>query len=275
MKLIKRMKNRQASLSGTQKNFDENAKLKSEFLVLKDKYKDMLIENAMVHNLSRSLLLQQEEYRKEISRELHDEIAQVLSGINFELAVLIEESKGSAERLQQKILETRKLVVDSVEVIHRFARELRPLILDDLGLVDALNTLTSQFTKRTSIKIGKIEMNEHIILNERKNTVLYRIAQEALTNIEKHSKGKKVSVKLSLLNNIVTLKVFDNGKIFETRKSKKNKTTGVGLIGMEERLKIVDGTFSIKSSEKAGTTIIASVKQDLGKEKLKKRIKHK
>ena len=215
-----------------------------------------------LRQLSHQILHAQEEERKRISRELHDEIAQTLVGINIHLAALTREAEGHPMGLQQKIAQTQRLVQKSVEVVHRFARELRPTTLDDLGLVPALHAFMREFTKRTGIRIhfttftpGRIKQ-----LNNATRTVFYRVAQEALTNVARHAKASLVEVSLQKLPGAICLKIKDNGKSFRVRHvlhPKRNKR--LGLLGMRERLEMVGGTFSIESARGKGTTVRARI----------------
>jgi signal transduction histidine kinase len=212
--------------------------------------------------LSRQLLSAQEEERKMISRELHDQIAQTLTGINIRLAALKAESTVNTKGLQNKISSTQRLVEKSVDIVHRFARELRPAALDDLGLIPALHAFMKEFTKRTGIHIHFTTFTSDRIkqLNNATRTMFYRVAQEALTNVARHAQASLVEVNFEKLPNVLRLKIKDNGKSFQAQRvlhSKRN--TRLGLIGMRERLEMVNGTFVIESSPGKGTTIIAQI----------------
>jgi signal transduction histidine kinase len=212
--------------------------------------------------LSRQLLLAQEEERKKISRELHDEIAQTLTGINVRLASLKTEAAADTKGLQQKITVTQRLVEKSVNIVHRFARELRPTVLDDLGLIPALHSFMKGFTKRTGIHIRFTTFTSSRIkqLNNATRTVFYRVAQEALTNVARHAQASLVEVNFEKLPNAICLKIKDNGKSFQAQRvmhSKRN--TRLGLIGMRERLEMVGGKFAVESSPGKGTTVQAQI----------------
>jgi PAS domain S-box-containing protein len=154
------------------------------------RHQDRLLEQSrlmheQLRHLSHQILHAQEEERKHISRELHDEIAQTLVGINIHLTALSREAAGNRKGLPQKIARTQRLVEKSVDLVHRFARQLRPMALDDLGLIPALHAFMKEFTKRTGIHIhfrtftsGRIKE-----LNNATRTVFYRVTQEALTNV--------------------------------------------------------------------------------------------
>jgi signal transduction histidine kinase len=212
--------------------------------------------------LSRQLLSAQEEERKMISRELHDEIAQTLTGINIQLATLKVEAAFNVKGLQKKITRTQRMVEKSVDIVHRFARELRPTVLDDLGLIPALHSYMKGFTRRTGIHIHFTTFSSSRIeqLNNATRTVFYRVAQEALTNVARHAQASRVEVNFEKLPNAICLKIKDNGKSFQAQRvmhSKRN--TRLGLIGMRERLEMVGGSFSVESTPGRGTTVRAQI----------------
>jgi PAS domain S-box-containing protein len=215
-----------------------------------------------LRHLSHQILHAQEEERKRISRELHDEIAQTLVGINVHLAALTLAAAGNPRGLRQKIARTQQLMEKSVNIVHRFARELRPAALDDLGLIPALHTFMKEFTKRTGIHIhfttftsGRIKQ-----LNNATRTVFYRVAQEALTNVARHAHASVVDVSFEKLPNALCLKIKDNGKSFQAQRVLQSKrNTRLGLIGMRERLEMVGGKFVVESSPGKGTTIQAQI----------------
>lgn len=216
--------------------------------------------NKTLKKLSELMFLRQEEDRRAISRELHDHVAQNLTGINFELAILSKEASKSEKRLRDKIQDTQLLVERSVEEVHRFAQELRPLILDDLGLLPALKSYLKNFSNRTTITTSLIVKTGIGILDDNEKTVLFRVAQEALVNVAKHSKATSVKVTLSTNAHFVKIAIVDNGVGFNVKKlSDFVKKKHIGLLGMQERVKIVGGEIQIKSSAKNGTSIVATV----------------
>ncbi len=222
--------------------------------------KESLANQRKSQNLIQLLIKKQEDSRREISRELHDEIAQLLTGINFELSVLSKETDRYGERLIDKIAKTQVLVRDSVEVIHRYARELRPLILDDLGLVPALKSYIKEFVKQNTIEVEFKTPHSITNCNYYSKTVLFRVAQEAMTNIAKHSKATRVTIKLQKLKNTVKLEIADNGQSFKLKAhSVSLKHKGMGLLIMEERVKMVGGKFVILAAPKKGTKVTATI----------------
>jgi signal transduction histidine kinase len=213
-----------------------------------------------LRHLSRQLLLTQEEERKQISRELHDEIAQTLTGINVHLATLKMEAAVSTEGLKTKIVRTQRLVEKSVNIVHRFARELRPTLLDDLGLIPALHSFMKGLTKRTGLRIRFTAFAGVERLNSAKRTVLYRVAQSALANVAQHAHASRVNVSIRKLPGAVRMELHDNGNGFEVERvlfAKRHKR--LGLLGMRERVEMVGGSFAVESAPGKGTTIRALI----------------
>jgi two-component system sensor histidine kinase DegS len=152
------------------------------------------------------------------------------------------------------------LVEHSVNIVHRFARELRPTVLDDLGLIPALRTFMNSFRKQTGIRVRLSAFAELEQVNDDKRTVLYRVAQEALTNVARHAKASQADVRIQKLDGAICMSIRDNGKGFRPElvlHAKKNKR--LGLLGMRERVEMVGGSITIKSAPAEGTTIEAQV----------------
>jgi signal transduction histidine kinase len=253
--------NRQLTQEIVQRHYLEESLRNSE-----QHYIDLLEQSRHMQEqlrlLSRQLLVAQEEERKKISHELHDEIAQTLTGINVRLATLKTEATVNTKGLQKKITSTQRMVEKSVDIVHRFARDLRPMVLDDLGLIPALHSFMKSFTRRTGIHIrfttftsGRIKQ-----LDNATRTVLYRVAQEALTNVARHAKASRVEVNIEKPHNAIRLRVKDNGKSFEAQRIMHSKRNArLGLIGMRERLEMVGGRFDVESAPGKGTTITAQI----------------
>jgi PAS domain S-box-containing protein len=210
--------------------------------------------------LSRQLLSAQEEERKKISRELHDVIAQTLTSINLRLATLKADATANTKDLRRNITRTQKLVEHSVNMVHRFARQLRPTLLDDLGLIPALQLYMKGFKEETGIHVSLSAFAAVKQVNGDKGTVLYRVAQEALNNVARHAQASRVDVSVQKLDDAICLKIADNGKGFPTEGMLHAKTQKrLGLLGMRERLEMVNGNFTIESVPGKGTTILAQI----------------
>ena len=213
-----------------------------------------------LRHLSRRILAAQEEERKRVSRELHDVIAQMLTGINVRLATLKVEATMDAKGLGRKISHTQRLVEKSVDIVNRFARELRPAALDDLGLIPALHTLVRGFAKETGILVSVTAFAKVEELSGAKRTVLYRVVQEALTNVARHARAGRVDVVIEKLPNAVRMKIKDNGVAFDVQRVfHSGRRRHFGLMGMRERVEMIGGRFGIESSPGEGTTIKAQI----------------
>jgi PAS domain S-box-containing protein len=238
-----------------------------ESLKKSERQQGLLLEQSrqmqnQLRDLSHQILHAQEEERRRISRELHDEIAQTLVGVNAHLAALTREAARNTKGIPQKIKKTQRLVEKSVDLVHQFARQLRPAALDDLGLIAALHAFMEEFKKRTGIQVrfktftsGRIKQ-----LNTDTSTMFYRVAQEALTNVARHARASLVEVNIEKLPAAICLKVRDNGKSFQAQRvMRSRRNTRLGLIGMRERLEMVGGSFSIESAPGRGTTVRAQI----------------
>lgn len=213
-----------------------------------------------LRHLSRQILSAQEEERKKISRELHDVIGQTLTGINVRLAALGKEATINGRSLGRNIARTQQLVEKSVDIVHQFARELRPAVLDDLGLIPALHSFMKSFTTDTGVRTSLTAFAKVENLDTARRTVFFRVAQEALTNIAKHAQASHVDVSIQKVGKSICMKIKDNGKSFLVdRALKANHGKRLGLLGMRERLEMVGGSFAIESSPGRGTTIVARV----------------
>jgi signal transduction histidine kinase len=213
-----------------------------------------------LRRLSRQILSAQEEERKEISRELHDVIAQTLTGINVRLAALKKEAAVNTNTLDRNIARTQRLVEKSVDIVHQFARQLRPAVLDDLGLIPALHSFLKNFAARTGVRAHLTAFAAVEELNAARRTVLYRVAQEALTNVARHAQASRVEVILQKLPDCICMKICDDGKSFPVeRVMGAGGGKRLGLLGMRERLEMVGGRFNVESAPGKGTTIIAQI----------------
>jgi signal transduction histidine kinase len=243
------------SLEITQRKAAEEALQKSE------RHYSQLLEKSerlqeQLRRLSRQILSAQEEERKEISRELHDVIAQTLTGINVRLAALKKEAAVNTKGLDRNIARTQRLVEKSVNIVHQFARELRPAVLDDLGLIPALHSYMKSFTTRTGVRTHLTAFTEIEQLDTAKRTVLYRIAQESLTNVARHAKASRADVSIQKIPAGICMKVKDDGKSFQVEEMLHGKgTKRLGLLGMRERVEMIGGTFCIESAVGQGTTV--------------------
>ncbi len=224
--------------------------------------KQSRLQQTQLRELSHRILNAQEEERKRISRELHDVIAQSLVGINVHLAALAQGSSLAPDTLQLQISNTRLLVEKTVKIVHDFARELRPTMLDDLGLIPALQMYMKQFMADTGIRVSlrAFEMIDQSPIRVR--TALYRIAQEALVNLARHAKASHVQVIIEPHENIICMSITDDGLGFRiSGKSGSGKKNRLGLIGMRERAEMIGGSFQVESEPGGPTTVRVEIPQ--------------
>ena len=222
-----------------------------------------------LRHLSRRLLSVQEEERKRISRELHDVVAQALTGINVRLSMLKTQSTADASDLHKKIATTQRLVQKSVEIVHRFARDLRPTVLDDLGLVPALRSYFEIVREDSGLRIDLTTFRGVEKLDVGAKTVLYRVVQESLSNVVQHAKASRVTVSLAEHGGIFCMDIHDNGKGFQTEKVEAAESgEHLGLLGMRERVEMVGGTFRVESTPGKQTTVRVKIPpQPVGRRK--------
>ena len=202
----------------------------------------------------RNVVSAQELERERLARELHDETGQALTSILLGLKEL--EDAGSAADVSSATARLRELVVTTLQDVRRLAVELRPRALDDFGLVPALERLVETFQEQTGIEvIMEPQLGEERLPSEIE-TALYRIIQEALTNVVKHAQARRVSIVLSRRGNTVSAVFEDDGRGFAVDETRED---GLGLLGMKERLLLLDGRLQVESSSDGGTTLVAEV----------------
>jgi signal transduction histidine kinase len=202
----------------------------------------------------RRVIAGQELERKRLARELHDETGQALTSILLGLKAIEEAEDKEAARAS--ILGLRELVVSTLHDVRRLAVELRPKALDDFGLVTALERLAETFAEQTGITVHVEAALGETRLADEVETALYRIVQEALTNVIKHANARTVSVVLARQLDRVAVVVEDDGQGFDAGAGSDD---GLGLLGMRERIALVDGKLTIESSSDGGTTIAVEV----------------
>jgi PAS domain S-box-containing protein len=211
-------------------------------------------------NLSRKILQAQEEERRRISRELHDEVGQSLTAISVGLATLRNNGAAKTGRFARTIAGTQRLLEGTMETVHRFARELRPALLDELGLLPALRSQVKIFSEHTGLRVQLQADPAAERLNSEQKIAVFRIAQESLTNVAKHARASRVSVSLQAANDGICMEIADNGKSFRTGPGTAAKQKQrLGLLGMQERVRLVNGQFSVRPQPGRGTTVRVTI----------------
>jgi PAS domain S-box-containing protein len=215
-----------------------------------------------LRELSDHLLNIREAERTNIAREIHDELGQQLTILKMDVSWIHQKlQKHADDPLRQKTAETLKLLNETIKTVRRIATELRPSMLDDLGLIEAIEWQSKEFEKRSGIKISFDPGSQHLPVSNAIATSLFRIYQEALTNIARHSNAKNVFSKLQLENDKVILTIKDDGVGFDMQTLGLKRT--LGLLGMKERTLMIGGHFEICSKPGAGTTIVVTTSMQL------------
>jgi len=237
-----------------------NRKLEQEIIRRKTLERALKMSEQQLRQLSHEILIAQEQERKRISRELHDTVLQTLVGINIHLASLTPKPADNPRSLQRKIKQTQRLVEESLAMMHRFAVELRPTVLDDLGLIPALHTFMKDFMTRTGVRARLTAYTAVNRLPIAMSAVLYRVALEALNNVAIHAQASKVEVEIKKLPNWICLTIKDDGKSFDVKRVLRTKGNGrLGLLGMRERLEMVGGSFEVDSAPGYGTIVTTKI----------------
>ena len=215
-----------------------------------------------VRILTNKLLLVEERERKRIANELHDGLGQSLNCIKFKVENILQETNAKRAKKNAESLEILiPLIQQSIEEVRRIAMDLRPSVLDDLGILATLSWFCREFQKTyPDIHIEKQTDIQEGEVPEILKAVVYRISQEALNNIVKHSKASLVSLSLRKMDNTIELTVQDNGQGFDMAKilSKESSRIGLGLSSMRERAELSTGSFVVESVRGKGTVIRAS-----------------
>lgn len=191
-----------------------------------------------------------EEERTRVAREIHDELGQALTAIKLDLSSLRYGLPRDKERLFESIL---KLVGQAIQSVRRISTELRPVILDTLGLVAAIEWEAEQFAARTGIEYGLNLLHNDILLNSETAAAVFRIFQETLTNVTRHANATDVIVRLAKEDGNLTLEVHDNGKGISQEHL--SADTSLGILGMRERALLLGGELDISGAQGKGTTV--------------------
>ncbi len=197
----------------------------------------------------------QEQERKRIARELHDETSQVLTSLLISLAIL--EESATTQEARDRIADTRKLAHQTLRAIRNLSIDLRPSALDDLGLLPALRWYIKEYQQKCSIEVEFTATGFKERLPAEMETALYRIIQEALTNTARHAKAHKVFITMKEDGEAVYVTIADDGQGFDVDAVLKTpyQERGLGLVGMYERAVLLNGELTIHSSAGRGTTV--------------------
>jgi two-component system NarL family sensor kinase len=218
-------------------------------------FRERRLADARLKALTQRVFDTQEEERGRVARELHDSISQMLVGVRYALELARRRLRTGDARAEQSLDKGIDTLSGAIQEVRRISRDLRPGVLDDLGLGPALGALVDEFGKRTGIETEFETVVFRNRLDQEAKIALYRIAQEALTNIERHSGARKVSLMVRGHKQGAILRIQDDGHGFTPGQA---GAQGLGLRNMQERIEKLDGTLRILSS-KSGTLIEAEV----------------
>ncbi|MES2287058.1 MAG: PAS domain-containing protein [Bacteroidota bacterium] len=220
---------------------------------------EILEMNEQLRSLSGHLQNIREEERTHIAREIHDDLGQQLTGLKFALTAL--KNKNEKELHLTLLMERTNDMIDMVNTtivsVRRIAKELRPSVLDDLGLEAAIEWYAKEYEERTEMKIVLESKLDDQKFSKDINTAVFRIFQESLTNITRHSEATEVDVKIFFQENNLVLVIIDNG--IGISDERKNNRSSLGLLGMHERATYLDGTFTIEKHQNGGTIVTVKI----------------
>ena len=205
--------------------------------------------------LTQKVIVTQEEERKRVSRELHDEAGQALTGLKIELSEFGNKLSETGTDVEEDLISLGQSIDQTHDQLRTIARGLRPPAIDTLGLITAFESYCENIAIYSKVRIkfkGEIgeDIEDHIQIS------LYRILQESLNNIIRHAEAKEIEVVLQKVDTNIQLVIMDDGKGFDTTTLDDN-SSGLGIKGMQERMELINGSFEISSSEKKGTKIKA------------------
>ena len=218
---------------------------------------ELIKSHEALRQLATHLEKVRETERTLIAREIHDELGQQLTGLKMDISWLNRRLKNQDAEVQQKITETILLIDTTVKTVRRIATELRPSILDDLGLLAAMEWQSEEFEKRFEIACIFGSNVTDVKINPDQATGVFRIYQESLTNVLRHAEATEVIVNLQIKDQTLVLTIRDNGKGFIAKEIENKKT--LGLLGMKERTTLMGGTYEISSQPGEGVSVVIVV----------------
>jgi two-component system, NarL family, sensor histidine kinase UhpB len=217
----------------------------------------LLTSHEKLRELSAHMQTVREDEKKHIARELHDDLGQQLTALKMDLAglesMLLDADSGVARRIES----INTLVDTTVGAVRRIAADLRPAMLDDLGLTAAIEWLTEDYSRRYAIRMDVVVEGMEMELESTAATALFRIVQEALTNVARHSQASVVTVTIKSDERELFVEIHDNGQGIST--ADQQKRNSFGLIGMQERVMLLGGKITISGEPGVGTTIFIAV----------------
>lgn len=198
-----------------------------------------------------------EEERKSVARDIHDELGQQLTVLKMEIAWMIRKLDEKDNNVKIKLTNLLETIDGTMKTVRRICAELRPNVLDDIGLGAAMEWHAKQFQEATGINVSFISFQENYEISTDIITALFRIFQESLTNVARHAEAQLVKVELKILNGFITMSISDDGKGFEMNQTDHKRT--LGILGMKERSLTLGGEYTISSKPGKGTQVKVSI----------------
>lgn len=218
-------------------------------------YQDLQEGNIRLRALSQQLVDVQEIEKRKIAHELHDEVGQSLTGLKISLEMGMRSNDNASDPF---LKEAHNLAQEVLSMVREMSLNLRPSMLDDLGLVPTLDWYFERYLSQTNIQVDFEHLGIDKVLDSRLDTAVYRIIQEALTNVARHAKVEKVSVKIWIDKKGINILIEDEGAGFDPQIALEAKSS-TGLGGIIDRVKLLDGTITIESAENEGSILRASL----------------
>ena len=249
--------------------FDEEGNFIGGVHIMSDITDRMRIQNELqdsreqLRNLTGYLQSVLEQERTNIAREIHDELAQALTALKMDVSWIDRRLPADGQSLSEKTESMGKLIDNTIQTVKRISAELRPGILDDLGLVAAIEWQAEEFQNRTGISCSVTVDPQDFAVDQDPSTAIFRILQETLTNVARHARATKVAVNLKERDGKLTLKVKDNG--IGITEEQIADPQSFGLIGIQERVVPWGGKIRFKGIPEKGTTVTVSIRLDQGK----------
>lgn len=224
----------------------------------KKKDEELIVSRERLRNLTIHLQTIREQERTKIAREIHDELGQILTALKIDIAFLMKKTRKENQNVMTDRAQTIMNLLDTaIKTVQRISTELMPGILTHLGLEAAIEWQAEQFSKRTGMACETFIPQANLIKDTDRSIAVFRIFQEALTNIIRHSGATKVKIKLFKENKSLKLCIEDDGRGITNKQI--TSSTSVGILGMQERARFFGGKFTITGEKKKGTKLVVTI----------------
>ena len=227
-------------------------------------YRDRKRKRERMEQLVRKMIRMEEEQRRNLSTQIHDQMGQDLSGLKINLDMIKQELPGEKVKLKEKVTECKRILSRLIQKGHNIAEFLRPPELEEVGFLDTVGTLIVQHKQRTGNKFTFQKPKAGMDLSGEHTLFFYRVIQESLTNIVKHARAKNVRIKLEVTKNTNRLQIQDDGVGFDHKKSLKERDRNgkLGLMGLEERAELLGGNMTIKTAPGKGMQLTVEIPRE-------------